>query len=358
MSNNGGATFDIASIPTAVEGYLLAYVHEKKLAAAEIGTQYVTLWHEIERYVKTGGKRIRPMLAAALYQGYGGTHLDDVMPVAASWELLHSSLLVIDDIVDRDEARHGTANIAGRYRKHYRNLKPEEAYHYALSAALLAGDLLLIGSYEVLNESTLPAEQKVAMTRYIQKAFYEVGGGEHEDVQTVLLPIASANPEAIIRYKTAGYSFQLPMLSGAALAGADEAELIKITQLGAHMGMLFQLTDDLLGVFGDMVETGKPNDSDIREKKRTVLLQSTYEALDPTKQKRLSELYDTDYVMNDDDVQSVKQLMIETGAQQANQRMVADEAKHARKVIESMNMDVNTKVWLSGLIEKLEKRVA
>ncbi len=245
-------TVDRVNVISRVEELIARYCEKKIADAATIGPEYVQLWTEIRNYLAHGGKRIRPQLFSQLYLGYGGNDLDTILPVASAWELLHSSLLVHDDIVDRDLVRHGVKNIAGNYLNHYAKLPDHEASHYALSAALFAGDLLLIAAQEMITESNLPAEEKIEMIGYLHKAFFEVGGGEHIDVVSVLEDTDQANVDTVIRYKTSGYSFVLPMQSGASLASASTDELAKLQKLGELLGLIFQIGDDILGVFGDV----------------------------------------------------------------------------------------------------------
>src|SRR5690606_34075500 len=89
------------------------------------------------------------------------------------------------------------------------------------------------------------------------------------------LDVASAMH--VIRFKSAKYTIERPLHVGAALAGADDALLAGLTDVALPLGEAFQLRDDVLGVFGDPADTGKPSGDDLREGKRTVLVARTAE---------------------------------------------------------------------------------
>jgi len=86
---------------------------------------------------------------------------------------------------------------------------------------------------------------------------------------------------AVQRMKTGGYSFELPLRLGGLLAGASEALLDALERFARPLGLAFQIADDLLGTFGSPEVTGKPNASDLREGKRTLLVARALEAADP-----------------------------------------------------------------------------
>jgi geranylgeranyl diphosphate synthase type II len=358
MGSKKTVTEEYPEAMALVQQAMLDFCDDKIVQAATIGQPYTQLWQEIKTYLMGGGKRIRPKLCIEAYHGYGGTDDVSVAGVAAAWELLHSSLLVIDDIIDRDTIRHGHPNVAGAYMNHYTALREQEAQHYALSAALLGGSLLLVSPYEIINQSQLNPADKSAMIELFQQALFEVGGGEHVEVVSVLAPVEQTDTKAVIRYKTSGYSFVLPMQSGAKLAGASGDEIALIQQLGEYLGLVFQLGDDLLGVFGDTNQTGKPTDSDIREKKRTLLVQRAISHLDQSEASFVNSRYDINHPMTAEEAMRIHTLIASTPARDELVAEITNYAGKSRDLIDALAASSSFKNYLHGLLDKLIGRTA
>lgn len=339
-----------------VESVLSDYCNSKINEAVKVGDGYVQLWNEIKLLIEAGGKRLRPYLICLMYGAYGGNNKANIIQIATAWEMLHTSLLVHDDIIDRDIIRHHTLNIAGKYEKKYRLVTKKDESHFAMSMALLAGDLLLIAPYEIVDKSDLSAEDKLVVHSYLQSAFFYTGGGELLDVEASLYPLSSSDPIAVAHYKTAIYTFQLPIVCGAKLAGASEPEIKKLESIGLEIGIAFQLRDDLLGVFGDRDTTGKSNRSDIIERKRTILTLEAQKRLTVTKSKRLEELYDLNRLITKDEVEEAVKLLTESGARDAVETEISIRTKRARGLVESLDIGELYKSEITNLIDKVEIR--
>ena len=255
-----------------VEDTLAAYCGGELQRAGGIHPQYAQLWQVISDQVLGGGKRLRPYLTVLTYQAYGGTVGQPVIDVAAAWEMLHISMLMHDDIIDRDYLRHGQANVAGHYLGVYAELTDEtQRLHYAHSAALMAGDLVLSSAHRLVDNSQLDDSYCRAIKALIYNATFEVIGGELLDTEVAIID-STIDLLLIAELKTASYSLIGPILSGATLAGSDAAQLDLLRRLGRCLGVGFQLVDDILGVFGDESQTGKSTDSDLAEGKHTVVI--------------------------------------------------------------------------------------
>lgn len=335
-----------------IEALLDSYCTDKVAQATAIDQRYSQLWSEIGRYLAAGGKRMRPRLVLLAYDAYKTSEELDIMPIAAAWELLHACLLVHDDIIDRDTMRHGQPNIAGRYQTIY----GEGAEHYALSAALLSGDLLLMATYEMVNTADISSDAKLLVHSYFNEAFFAVGGGELIDTDAVLYPIPQSNPRSVATHKTASYSLQLPLQCGAALAGASSDELEKLSAIGLHLGIAYQLRDDLLGVFGDSQATGKSNRSDILEKKRTALIHATLAGLDSTEANELTELFAPDHIVDGSEAEEIVGLIIKSGAKEIIKQEIEAESIKALEVIDTLAVNSQHKEVFTGIVSKLTTR--
>lgn len=326
------------------------------IQAGKIDARYARLWQAIDVYLQAGGKRIRPYLMLLAYEAYGGEVTEGAIKVAAAWELLHACLLIHDDIIDRDLTRHGQPNIAGVYEKLYQADLGNETAHYAASAALLAGDVVLAGAHQLVLESGMPAEDIVLVSRQLNDALFSVAGGELLDIEMNMQLVRDANPLKVAKYKTAQYSFEFPLVCGALLADVPEADIARLRAVSLHLGVAFQLTDDLLGVFGDEQVTGKSAHTDIREKKRTVLLQQAFTSLRAEEASRLEDLLAPSHPLTDADAQEMYRTIEQTSAKEAVTHLVLENIAEATKGIADLDIADVYKDDLIALGEKLARR--
>lgn len=349
-------TLQLDEVVMGANAYLENFLSSELKSAQAIHPDYAQLLNEILEYVKGGGKRIRPYITILAYIGYGGDNIQNILPVACAWELLHSALLVHDDIMDRDIMRHGKSNIAGKYQAIYSKLSSHDTDHYASSSALIAGDLLISASQNIVLQSELVAEQKIVVLSLLNQAMFDAAGGQLLDVETAIRNVTTTNPLLIAEHKTASYSFVYPLLCGAYLADADDAEQEKLRDLGNSLGIAYQLIDDLLGVFGDQDQTGKSTDGDIRERKHTILLQETFKKVSGPDLTFLTTFYSNTEAPSESEIVKVRSIMEDSGAKDQVREQAQALTKKAKQTITSLHVQPEYKQLFVELVEKLLKR--
>ncbi|WP_237685635.1 MULTISPECIES: polyprenyl synthetase family protein [Arthrobacter] len=258
-----------------VEGVLREFFSQAKLRAAKLSPSYLSLWDTLEKST-VGGKRVRPGILMTAYHHLGGTNTEAAARVGAAFELLHTALIIHDDVIDLDFMRRGHENVSGTYRALAQTAgqTPESARHRGMSAGIIAGDLALIGAFRMLDTVDTDQQTRLRLAAILDDAVFASAAGELIDVDFSFSPGAPQIPEILDmeRLKTAVYSFEAPLQAGAVLAGADDDAVATLGDFGRDTGIAYQLVDDLLGVFGKESATGKSNLSDLREGKRTVLI--------------------------------------------------------------------------------------
>lgn len=257
----------------SVEAQLRAVIAEQRGSATS--QQLDDVWSEIAEVVQ-GGKRTRPMLVHLAHQAFGGTQEGPAVEVGCAFELLHTGLLIHDDVIDRDFFRRGRPTLSATYRDAalQRGQSCSEAAHSGNSAAVIAGDLLISQAVRLLYHAVKAAPSEQAITECFHQAIGDAAAGELTDLM-LADGIAADGIEEILqmhRLKTATYSFEAPLRIGALLAGARAPQAEDIAILGTHLGIGYQILDDILGTFGATQLTGKSNESDLREGKQTVLM--------------------------------------------------------------------------------------
>ncbi|MGP9785463.1 polyprenyl synthetase family protein [Glutamicibacter sp. 287] len=257
------------------EQALQRFFTEAKLRANLVGAAYVELWEALER-AAAGGARSRPKLVLLAYGALGGRDMAAAAGLAASYELLHSALLVHDDVIDRDLMRRGVPNVSGSYRNRAlrQGAGAAQADHAGACAGILAGDLALAGAYRLLRSIEVPGPTHRKLHEVLDEAVFASVGGEIFDIE---FSSSQTMPELedivkTARQKTSVYSFEAPLQAGAILAQAPEPVCAALKSFGRYAGIAYQLIDDVLGVFGEQQQTGKCRWGDLREGKRTALL--------------------------------------------------------------------------------------
>ena len=223
-----------------------------------------TLFKAMEYSLKAGGKRVRPILALAAAQSVGGA-LSPVMPVACALEMIHTFSLVHDDLpaMDDDDLRRGI---------------PTNHKVFGEGVAVLAGDGLLSEAVYLLTHRELLShvEPRVVLEilRDIASATGPRGmvGGQVLDLEGEDKRLSPEELENIHRHKT-GALITVSVTSGAKVAGGNEAQVECLRHYGVHIGLAFQIADDLLDVTSSTEQLGKTAGADTKNKK------STYPAL-------------------------------------------------------------------------------
>jgi geranylgeranyl diphosphate synthase type II len=293
MKTTATAIFTPQVSKEMIDDLLTPLIAERVQQAKAISPHYETLWQSIEALYGAGGKRLRSYMTLLVYRALSDKPLEDAAPAAAAQELLHLAMLIHDDIIDRDLIRYGIKNVTGQYVDSYEELleSTQDRRHYAESMAILAGDLLISDAYLLIGQTRADATTILEVQRLLATAVFRVIGGELLDTEAAFRGKAGADPIVIAQEKTASYTFVTPFLTGATLAGASTKQLEQLRTLGEDLGIAYQLRDDVIGVFGDESVTGKSSDGDLKEGKRTMLIDEFHRLATPSQAEEFDSLF-------------------------------------------------------------------
>lgn len=320
--------------------------------AERYGRPSEELWRVL-RKASMGGKRFRPRMVLTAYAGMGGTDAHAGAHVAAAYELLHTALVVHDDVIDRDWSRRGQPNVAGSFRDTGTTggLPLPTAEHRGMSAAVIAGDLALAGAPRFIEAAGVDGTRRERLLELLDEAVFASAAGEMTDVDLALGVMPTVDEVlAMERAKTSVYSFEAPLQSGAVLAGADEEIVTALGAFGREIGIAYQIVDDLLGVFGDETMTGKTVLGDLREGKRTMLI--AYAATTDCWPDLEPYLGDPD--LTEARADEVRATLVSCGARSAAEARVADHTALARAELARLPYDLADR--LEALVTELVER--
>jgi geranylgeranyl diphosphate synthase type I len=347
----------LADFRQKLEAELSCWLQEKdRQAVAESGASR-ELTEVLTRFVARDGKRIRPALLYYTYGACGGLSDDQVMPMAMSVELLHTYLLIHDDIMDHADVRRGEPAAHVMYAQLHRERGWQgSSEHFGESVAILLGDLAQTYSLELYSSVDLAPEvagefrqqfsmmcQEVVLGQYLEMT---AGNREHLEEDELL---------RVLRMKSGRYSVERPVQLGYLLARAPGATRQALTTYGLKMGEAFQLQDDLLGMFGDAKTVGKPVGADLVEGKFTLLIHHAMRHLPEADRKDLQRaLGNAD--LESDEIVRVQGMIEASGARRKVQEMVEERLDQAREALGTVRLAEDGAAFLEGLIEYLRGR--
>ena len=232
---------------------------------------------EVDAYLAIlgrGGKRIRGVLAMIGYEMCGGTDKSAALLLARTLEMLHAYILIIDDIQDQSAVRRGGPTAHIQLAEYHRNQSLKgSSEHFGMSIALNAA---LWGSHQaqqVLTSMDVDPELRLRLLDMANSTMTTTAHGQTYDIlNEVSVDVAPQAIEQVLIWKTAQYTFVNPLSMGMALAGADQQSIDSIADYGLHAGQAFQITDDILGIFGKEADSGKSAMDDISQGKHTLIV--------------------------------------------------------------------------------------
>jgi len=330
----------------AISQRLDTFVDAQRTATADMGGE-AALFVDAAARALSGGKRLRGRFCIAGHRAVAGADggraslSDELVAAAAALETFHAAALVHDDVIDRSDTRRGRPAAHRALEHSHRSAGwAGDAAAFGTSGAILLGDLLVAWSDDLFEEGLAEASHTSAAAARAEYARMrrDVTIGQFLDIaeeSAFLTEPDDRHAERALRvasFKSARYSIQQPLAIGAALAGADAAQLAALAAFGHPVGMAFQLRDDVLGVFGDEEQTGKPSGDDLREGKRTVLIAYAREGLDASARRIVDELVG-DPTLDDDQIAWLQRTMIDTGALDRVETLITAYAREAERAL-------------------------
>jgi geranylgeranyl diphosphate synthase type I len=306
-------------------------------------------------FVRRGGRRMRAAFAWCGWQAAGGTgDPGPVLRTGAALELLQACALVHDDVMDGSALRRGAPALHVEFAGVHRAVAATGATGggggradaggagggggigaagtaFALSAAVLAGDLALAWADDLMAETALASPHGRPLLREWRAMRGEMVAGQYRDLHAQATG-ASGTDEAltVATLKSALYTVERPLALGAALAGAEDDALRALRRAGRSAGLAFQLRDDLLGAFGDPALTGKPADDDLRTRKLTCLLAAGVRLAEATGDTEAAAVLAVGAPTGtDEDLRRMRAALTRTGARQAVEARIGELAEDA-----------------------------
>ncbi len=341
---------------------LAGFLDSKRGLLTAISPDTVILLDSIRDLV-TGGKRLRALMCYWGWRGAGGGEASaEIVTAGAALELFQAAALIHDDIIDRSDMRRGGPSVHRQFSQlHQRHGWSLDGERFGHAAAILTGDLCLSFSEEVFASIGAPTAAGTRAREVFNLMRAEVMAGQYldilEEVSGPHKPAGTAvqRAQSIIRYKSAKYSTEHPLVLGGALAGAPSQLLSGYSAFALPLGEAFQLRDDVLGVFGDPGTTGKPAGDDLREGKRTVLVGLTLAAAGEEEAQFVDERLGRQE-LSDDEIEQIRAVMIDSGALAAAESLIENYSDIAYTALAALDIPAGPVVSLRALATAAVRR--
>ena len=310
-----------------------------------------------KKTILAGGKRIRPIMMYWGYKAAGGTNDTEILKTSISIELIHAFLLMHDDVIDRDDLRHGKKTLHAQYRDYNKRfLFGKDSEHFGASIAIVMGDFIFSLGNQVLFESKFDANIIIRALNKMQDIVGLTCVGEIQDVHMEYKQkVTDEEILQMYRNKTAKYTFEGPLQLGAMLAGAQESFYSKLGDYSVPLGVAFQIRDDMLGVFGDEKKTGKPVGSDIMEGKKTLLMSKAYNRVSREQKKVLDKCLGNQEITKKD-IKEVQDILQQCGAKKEVEDYMKKLIEKSQNALTEIDLGDDVREFLFELSNYLNKR--
>jgi len=308
-----------------------------------------------KEFVLRKGKRIRPLLFVLSYKGYAAKKRATdkrLFASAAALELLHDFMLVHDDVIDNSDLRRGRPTLHKVFDKKIRLPGDDKI---GPSLAIVAGDIIFaLGIEAFLTVDEDRQRKENALKKLVETAAF-TGAGEFIDVFFGTRAIEDLSEKKIfLNYtlKTAKYTFECPLVMGGILAGADNQELRKLSELGLAAGQAFQIYDDFLDLFASEKIIGKPALTDLAESKKTLLVFIAYRNHRNKERKQLKDILEKKKKTNED-LKNFRRLITDSGSCDYCLSKMVSLQKKAISLTQRLRMEQAHKKAIISIISKL-----
>jgi len=306
----------------------------------------------IKEFILREGKRIRPMLFCIGYLGFAQKAPPGLFRCAISLELLHDFMLIHDDIIDKSDMRRGKPSM---HIVLQRQLPNKGLKFDGKDLAIVIGDVIYALALDYfLSIKADAARKELGLKKLISAALY-TGSGEFIELILGARPIEQVSKKDIYKIytlKTANYTFCTPLTMGAVLAGANQIQLKNLFEYGRHLGIAFQIKDDLIGIFGKSSDTGKSNLTDIKEAKKTLLIWHAYRNSSIQDQKTIKNILARNQV-EEKELQKIQEIILKTKSVDFANREINRLTKKADELLKNSGINIKYQKALKELTAKI-----
>lgn len=316
----------------------LREIVSKELQKQEYVEKPYSLFEPIQYILEDGGKRLRPVLALMAYNLYRDD-IEKAIKSAIGIEIFHNYTLLHDDVMDDAELRRGRQTVHKKWNS---------------NVAILSGDAAAITAYKYV-ESCEDCYLRQVIDGFNQVAM-DVCKGQQYDMEFETRDDVTEEEYLHMIYLKTSVLIAGSMRHGALIAGAPEHEYKALYDFGGYLGLVFQLQDDYLDVYGNTEEFGKKIGGDILCNKKTYMLIKAFELAEESDRASLREWLAKKDFDPREKVRAVTEIYNRAGVKEAVMKIVDDYMEKSRLALEKIDVPEDRKMYFRDMIEYIGNR--
>ena len=310
----------------------------KEFESKKIGREPYSLYDPINYTLANGGKRIRPILTLMACNIFS-KDIEPAINAALAIEIFHNFTLLHDDIMDKADIRRGKPTVHKKWNE---------------NTAILSGDAMFIKSYDFLIETDTSRLKEILQV--FNNTAIEVCEGQQYDMEfETKTNVSEKEYLRMIELKTS-VLLAAALKTGALIGGANDSDAELLYDFGRHIGLAFQLQDDLLDVYGNTKTFGKEIGGDIVSNKKTFLLIKAKELAQKEDRIILEQLMNNKNISREDKIKSVTKIYNGLRIKELAERKISDYYQKAIKQLEKVGVAAEKKQELLKLTTSLLNR--
>ncbi len=315
-----------------------------------------------------GGKLYRGSLVFLGYDLFAATdssRLDQehslftsLLNIALAVELTHAAFLIHDDVMDQDHLRRNQKTFHTLMQEYAQEKNLANSGQVGMSLALCLGDLLLFMAQKQLAQIEVGSTLNKKICAHYAQHMQLTTWGQMEDVFLAGAQ-QEANQETIFNLyllKTAQYTFVNPLLLGVMMAEADNKQQQLLINFARELGIIYQIKDDALNLFGRAEKIGKPVGSDIRENKKTIYRQLLFVQAEKSDQKLLTSLFSAHRELAEQDFKQIENLIKKYQIREKVEQLVKKHQFNMEKTLAELKIKTEAQQLLTELTALIIKR--
>jgi len=297
-----------------------------------------SLFEPIQYIMEDGGKRLRPVLTLMAYNLYRDD-IEKALKSAIGIEIFHNYTLLHDDVMDDAELRRGRQTVHKKWNS---------------NVAILSGDAAAITAYKYI-ETVEDPYLRLVIDGFNQVAM-DVCRGQQYDMEFETRDDVSEEEYIQMIYLKTSVLIAGSMRHGALIAGAPEQDYKALYDFGGYLGLVFQLQDDYLDVYGEVEEFGKKIGGDILCNKKTYLLIKAIELAGKEDKALLREWLAREKFDSSEKIKKVTEIYNRVGVKDVVNAKIEDFLEKSRKALQKINVPEERKIRFCEMIDYIGKR--
>jgi len=336
-------TLDLFS--SLVEERLVKYFNDTLKGAVDYHPFIARVYSRLQEFVFRKGKRLAACSALLIYKGYLNKIDDEILNFAVGVELYRHSILVHDDLVDRDEYRRKQKTL-------HKNFSEKENERFGEEVPIFLGNITYTLAVKAILDSGFEENKLVSILHILSEGYQDVNESQILDLHFETRDV-EIDEWCIMASKRAASLFKTTMLAGAILAGAPESDLNTLKEAANYIGLAFDIQDDIIDTYASEIQYGRPPCKDLTLNKKPLHVICALTSKNQEKSRALRKLMGK--TLNIEGIKEARLIIKNSGGLEQAKNMSRKYAKKAKILLSKTQLNKEGKEFFSSFINYIEE---